>query len=79
MGPIIEHYTQIYHHAMALGGLTRLAAPESLLIESTRLSKRPFPTDVILCKAKTLQKSCFETTAYESSFKSKNVFMLHKS
>ena len=47
MGPIIEHNTHTYHHPMALG-LTTLAAAESLLMESTRLSRRPFPTDVIL-------------------------------
>jgi len=48
MGPIIEHSTQTYYHLVALGGLTTLAAPESLLMESTRLSRRPFPTEVIL-------------------------------
>jgi hypothetical protein len=53
--PIIENNTQTYHHAMALGGLTRLAAPKSLLMENTTLSRRPFPTDVILRKSKKLQ------------------------
>jgi hypothetical protein len=40
---------------MTLGGLTTLAAPESLLMESKPLSRQPFPTDVILCKDKKLQ------------------------
>ena len=78
MGPIIEHNTQTYHHAMALSGLTRFAATESLLMESTALSRQPFRTDEILCKAKKLQMSCCETSAYESFFKSKNVFNVHK-
>jgi len=79
MGPIIEQNTQTYHHEMALSGLTRFAANESLLMESTTLYRQPFRTDEILCKAKKLQMSCCETTAYESCFKSKNVFNVHKS
>jgi hypothetical protein len=82
MGPIIEHNTQTYHHAMALGGLARLAAPESLLTESTPLPRRPFPTDVTLCEGyddKKLRINCCDTTANKSCFKSKNVFNAYKS
>jgi hypothetical protein len=64
MGPIMEHNTQTCHHALALGGLTRLAAPESLLMESTPLSGGQFPTDVILCQSKKLKMNCFDTAAY---------------
>jgi hypothetical protein len=80
IGQIIEHNTQTDHHAMALSGLTRLAAPESLLLfmESTPLYRRPFTTEVILYKAKKIQMCCCGTTAYESCFKSKNVFNVHK-
>jgi hypothetical protein len=78
MGRIIEHNTQTYHHAMTLGGLTRLAATESLFMESTPLYRQPFTTDEILCKDEKLQMSCCETTAYESRSKSKNVLNVHK-
>jgi hypothetical protein len=40
---------------MALGGLTTIVAPKSLLMESKPLSRQPSPTEVILCKAKKLQ------------------------
>jgi hypothetical protein len=53
MGPTMEHNTQTHHDAMALGGLTKLAAPEPLLTDSTQLPSRPFPRDVTLCKART--------------------------
>jgi hypothetical protein len=64
---------------MDLGGLITVAEPESPLMENKPLSIKPLPTDVILCKAKKLQMICFEITYFESWFKSKNVFNVHKS
>jgi hypothetical protein len=46
----MEHNIPTYHHAIALGGLTRRAAPKSQFIDSTPLSSQPFPADVILRK-----------------------------